>query len=105
MTEQYPKALGNTVQELKEVLQPNVPVVEKTLFSMLTPEVSQMLKQRPTISQVDQQSAITRTVSVDNTVRQTWQWSGLASYMLVCLVTGGIHGLGSELLATSMCCQ
>eukprot|EP00878_Enallax_costatus_P024792 GHUV01026481.1.p1 GENE.GHUV01026481.1~~GHUV01026481.1.p1 ORF type:complete len:166 (+),score=44.81 GHUV01026481.1:286-783(+) len=52
VTEQYPKALGNTVGELKEVLQPNVQVVEKTLFSMVTPEVSQMLKQRPTISQV-----------------------------------------------------
>eukprot|EP00775_Hariotina_reticulata_P003246 gene3246-3522_t len=40
VTEQYPKALGNTVQELKDVLPPNSPVIAKTLFSMLTPETT-----------------------------------------------------------------
>lgn len=51
VTEQYPKALGSTVQELKDVLPPNSPVIAKTLFSMLTPEVSQLLREKPTISQ------------------------------------------------------
>lgn len=52
VTEQYPKALGNTVQELQEVLQPDAQAIAKTRFSMVTPEVHQMLKQRPSISQV-----------------------------------------------------
>ncbi|WIA09226.1 hypothetical protein OEZ85_008635 [Tetradesmus obliquus] len=51
-TEQYPKALGNTVQELKDVLPPDSPVVAKTLFSMLTPDVKELLKQKPAVSQV-----------------------------------------------------
>jgi hypothetical protein len=51
-TEQYPKALGNTVQELKDVLPPESPVVAKTLFSMLTPDVKELLKQKPAVSQV-----------------------------------------------------
>lgn len=51
-TEQYPKALGNTVQELKDVLPPESPVVAKTLFSMLTPDVKELLKQKPSVSQV-----------------------------------------------------
>ncbi|WIA09225.1 hypothetical protein OEZ85_008635 [Tetradesmus obliquus] len=50
-TEQYPKALGNTVQELKDVLPPDSPVVAKTLFSMLTPDVKELLKQKPAVSQ------------------------------------------------------
>lgn len=53
VTEQYPKAFGNTVQELKDVLPPSSPVISKTLFSMLTPEVSQLLREKPTISQVN----------------------------------------------------
>lgn len=52
VTEQYPKALGNTVQELKDVLLPDVQAVPKTRFSMVTPEINQMLKQRPAVSQV-----------------------------------------------------
>ncbi|KAF8073015.1 isoc2 [Scenedesmus sp. PABB004] len=51
-TEQYPKALGSTVQELKDVMQPGSPLLAKTRFSMVTPEVSQLLKQKPSISQV-----------------------------------------------------
>ena len=51
-TEQYPKALGNTVAELKEVLSANSPIVEKTRFSMLTQEVMETLKQTSAIKQV-----------------------------------------------------
>lgn len=51
-TEQYPKALGSTVAELKDVLSANSPVVAKTRFSMLTPEVHELVKQNKTISQV-----------------------------------------------------
>lgn len=39
VTEQYPAKLGATVAELKEVLPPTAPLVSKTLFSMVTPEV------------------------------------------------------------------
>jgi hypothetical protein len=39
VTEQYPQRLGATVPELKEALPEAAPVVAKTLFSMLTPEV------------------------------------------------------------------
>lgn len=35
MTEQYPKALGNTVAELLEVLPPSTKAVAKTDFTML----------------------------------------------------------------------
>lgn len=51
-TEQYPKALGATVPELREVLPANSAIVAKTRFSMVTPEVAQLLKQKPAISQV-----------------------------------------------------
>jgi hypothetical protein len=51
-TEQYPKALGHTVTELAEVLSPQSPVIAKTRFSMLTPEVHELLKQKSSISQV-----------------------------------------------------
>jgi hypothetical protein len=51
-TEQYPKALGATVPELQEVMAAGSSIVPKTRFSMLTPEVSELLKQKPTISQV-----------------------------------------------------
>lgn len=57
-TEQYPKALGNTVQELKDVLPPDSPVVAKTLFSMLTPDVKELLKQKPAVSQVGSRSQL-----------------------------------------------
>ncbi len=50
VTEQYPKALGHTVPELQKLWAPvegagaadlaSARVFEKTLFSMLTPEVS-----------------------------------------------------------------
>ncbi|KAF5829543.1 Isochorismatase hydrolase [Dunaliella salina] len=59
-TEQYPKALGHTAQELMEVMPPPFPpagsppppvgtshhrVFEKTLFSMMTPEVDAHMTQ------------------------------------------------------------
>jgi hypothetical protein len=53
-TEQYPKALGNTVAELKDVLSANSPIVEKTKFSMLTADVASTLQQKSAISQVGQ---------------------------------------------------
>ncbi|PAV58672.1 hypothetical protein WR25_10054 [Diploscapter pachys] len=37
VTEQYPKGLGNTVPELKEVLTPDTPIYDKTKFSMCAP--------------------------------------------------------------------
>lgn len=43
VTEQYPKALGATVPELKQVLAPGSPIVPKTNFSMYVPEVEQFL--------------------------------------------------------------
>ena len=44
VTEQYPAKLGATVSELKEVLPQTAPVVSKTMFSMLTPEVEVRLR-------------------------------------------------------------
>lgn len=35
VTEQYPKGLGNTVSQLKEVLAPNTEFIEKTAFNAL----------------------------------------------------------------------
>uniref|UniRef100_A0A7S0V9V2 Isochorismatase-like domain-containing protein n=1 Tax=Polytomella parva TaxID=51329 RepID=A0A7S0V9V2_9CHLO len=52
VTEHYPKALGNTVAELKEVMKPDVAVFNKLLFSMYTPEVQNWLKERPNIKQI-----------------------------------------------------
>ena len=40
VTEQYPKALGHTVEAVKAHLTETTPVVEKTLFSMCLPEVN-----------------------------------------------------------------
>ncbi|GAX75726.1 hypothetical protein CEUSTIGMA_g3169.t1 [Chlamydomonas eustigma] len=51
-TEQYPKALGSTCSELVEVLTPTSPIVPKTLFSMLTPEVEEALQKMPNVKQV-----------------------------------------------------
>eukprot|EP00879_Flechtneria_rotunda_P027337 GHRR01029282.1.p2 GENE.GHRR01029282.1~~GHRR01029282.1.p2 ORF type:complete len:111 (+),score=33.75 GHRR01029282.1:342-674(+) len=55
VTEQYPKALGNTVRELKEVLQPKSPIISKTRFSMVTDEVSQLLKGQQMTKQASKQ--------------------------------------------------
>mmetsp|Transcript_16256 Transcript_16256/g.21363 ORF Transcript_16256/g.21363 Transcript_16256/m.21363 type:complete len:139 (-) Transcript_16256:453-869(-) len=44
VTEQYPKALGHTCSELNVANTETVKVFEKSLFSMLTPEVSDHLK-------------------------------------------------------------
>lgn len=52
VTEQYPKALGSTVQELKDVLSPASPVLEKTRFSMVTDDVRNVLRAQPGITQV-----------------------------------------------------
>lgn len=51
-TEQYPKALGSTVTELKDVLPASAPIIAKTRFSMITPEVHELLKQKSAVSQV-----------------------------------------------------
>jgi hypothetical protein len=45
VTEQVPDKLGATVPELKEHLAPNTPIVPKTLFSMITPEVNRWLSE------------------------------------------------------------
>lgn len=49
---QYPKALGATVGELKEVLPPTAKVLAKTRFSMITPETISWMKEREHIKQV-----------------------------------------------------
>ncbi|GHP02212.1 hypothetical protein PPROV_000096900 [Pycnococcus provasolii] len=41
VTEQYPKALGHTVPEVSSHVADGTPVLEKTLFSMVLPEVAQ----------------------------------------------------------------
>lgn len=51
-TEQNPKALGSTVDEVKSALPKDTPIVSKTLFSMLTPEVESWLGDRPSVKQV-----------------------------------------------------
>jgi nicotinamidase-related amidase len=51
-TEQYPKALGSTVTELKDVLPASASIIAKTRFSMITPEVHDLLKQKSVVSQV-----------------------------------------------------
>lgn len=38
VTEQYPKGLGNTVNEVKKHLSPDTPIIEKTAFSALKAE-------------------------------------------------------------------
>jgi hypothetical protein len=67
-TEQYPKALGSTVAELKDVLSANSPVVAKTRFSMLTPEVHELVKQNKTISQVGLQAG-----ALSGYISSNWQ--------------------------------
>lgn len=52
VTEQYPKALGNTVSEIKEVLDPKSELVSKTCFSMCSAEIRDWLGTRPTVKQV-----------------------------------------------------
>ena len=45
VTEQYPKGLGPTVPEVAEHIGEDVPVVEKTRFSAITPEVDAFLRE------------------------------------------------------------
>lgn len=45
-TEQYPSALGPTVAELKSVLPHDTPIFSKKLFSMLVPELKDLLTTR-----------------------------------------------------------
>lgn len=52
VTEQYPKALGATVIEIKSCLPDNSPVVEKTKFSMMVPEVSLHLANLPNVKKI-----------------------------------------------------
>lgn len=52
VTEQYPKALGATVSEIKDVLKPAAPVIAKTRFSMITAEVQTFLESHKAIKQV-----------------------------------------------------
>ncbi|CAG9460640.1 unnamed protein product [Pedinophyceae sp. YPF-701] len=52
VTEQYPKALGRTVDELQQVLPAGVEAVPKTLFSMLVPDVENQLQSMKDVNQV-----------------------------------------------------
>ena len=52
VTEQYPKALGSTVEELAKDLPESTTAVPKTVFSMIVPEVEEQLKQLPDVKQV-----------------------------------------------------
>ncbi|GAB4815336.1 hypothetical protein N2152v2_002382 [Parachlorella kessleri] len=52
VTEQYPKALGNTVDELKEVLDGKAVVVAKTKFSMCTDEINAELSKLGQVKKV-----------------------------------------------------
>lgn len=52
VTEQYPKALGSTVDEVKSVLPEGAPVVAKTRFSMCVDEVDAELKRLGHVKQV-----------------------------------------------------
>ncbi|EFN51301.1 hypothetical protein CHLNCDRAFT_49249 [Chlorella variabilis] len=52
VTEQYPKALGNTVEELREFIPQGAPVVAKTLFSMCTEEVNAAFQALPGVKKV-----------------------------------------------------
>lgn len=44
VTEQYPQGLGATVPEVAEHVGPDVPVIQKTRFSAITPEVDDVLR-------------------------------------------------------------
>jgi nicotinamidase-related amidase len=52
VTEQYPKGLGHTLSELKEVLAPDTPVLEKTSFSSCGAQLFQEKLQRHDVKQV-----------------------------------------------------
>lgn len=52
VTEQYPKGLGTTVQEVTEVLPQDTLTVEKTNFSMIVPDVEQRLNQLSNVRKV-----------------------------------------------------
>ena len=52
VTEQYPKALGNTVPELMEVLPQGTPIVAKTDFSMCVPDVVTELEKLPGVKNI-----------------------------------------------------
>ncbi|OGV56326.1 MAG: hypothetical protein A2017_14540 [Lentisphaerae bacterium GWF2_44_16] len=48
VTEQYPKGLGNTISELKDLLAPSWPLIEKTSFSCFgAPEFRKVIAQFP----------------------------------------------------------
>ncbi|GMH38405.1 hypothetical protein BSKO_06289 [Bryopsis sp. KO-2023] len=52
VTEQYPKALGNTVEEVASQIPEGSPVIAKTNFSMMVPEVKEHLAALGTVEKV-----------------------------------------------------
>lgn len=52
VTEQYPKALGNTVKELQEVLPEGTVTVDKTRFSMCVEGIEKRLKELSDVNQI-----------------------------------------------------
>ncbi|KAK2079499.1 hypothetical protein QBZ16_001893 [Prototheca wickerhamii] len=52
VTEQYPKGLGHTAQEIAELLPSDALIVEKTKFSMVVDDVADFLRKRDDIKRV-----------------------------------------------------
>jgi nicotinamidase-related amidase len=52
ITEQYPRALGSTVEELAKDLPEGTTAMPKTVFSMMVPEVEEQLMQLQNVKQV-----------------------------------------------------
>eukprot|EP00899_Mesostigma_viride_P024599 jgi/Mesvir1/5323/Mv15415-RA.1 len=52
VTEQYPKALGQTVEELRSLFAPGTPVVDKVDFSMIVPSVEERLVALPHVKNI-----------------------------------------------------
>eukprot|EP00898_Chlorokybus_atmophyticus_P003790 jgi/Chlat1/4411/Chrsp29S04543 len=52
VSEQYPKGLGNIVEELKPLIPEGAPLIEKMDFTMIVPELLSKLRSRREVSQV-----------------------------------------------------
>ena len=52
VTEQYPQKLGSTVPEIAEVMPQHTPVFAKTKFSMMIPDVVQLLESKSEVKKV-----------------------------------------------------